>query len=112
MDNSGWNKVAAAVGEDIAELTATLPREFLEWLVSKTEEENWDKTTVYNGLCQVNKEGKTAISLLDHAMPMWTRLSMWAKKGLQMRVENKELAEALKTWYKSTLSSSFTITMT
>ena len=110
MDNSGWNKVAAAVGEDIAELTATLPREFLEWLVSKTEEENWDKTTVYNILCQPNKEGKTAFS--RPAMPTWARLSMWAKKGLQMRVENKELAEALKTWYKSTLSSSFTITMT
>ena len=103
MDTSGWNKVAAAVGEDIAELTATLPREFLEWLVSKTEEENWDKTTVYNGLCQVNKEGKTAISLLDLAMPMWTRLSMWAKKGLQLRVENKDLGEALKIWHKSTL---------
>ena len=28
---------------------------------------------------------------------------MWAKKGLQLRVENKDLGEALKIWYKSTL---------
>ena len=28
---------------------------------------------------------------------------MWAKKGLQLRVENKDLGEALKSWYKSTL---------
>ena len=103
MDSSGWNKVAAGVGENIAQLAATLPREFSEWLLIKTEEENWDKTTVHNGLCQVNKEGKTAISLLDLAMPMWTRLSMWAKKGLQLRVENKDLGEALKIWHKSTL---------
>ena len=37
-------------------------------------------------------------------MPMWTKLSMWAeKKGLQFRVENKEVAEALKTWYNTTI---------
>ena len=29
---------------------------------------------------------------------------MWAKKvGLQFRVENKDLGEALKIWHKSTL---------
>ena len=28
---------------------------------------------------------------------------MWVKKGLKFRVENKELAEALKTWYNTTI---------
>ena len=37
-------------------------------------------------------------------MPMWTQVSMWAKKGLQFRVENKEVAEALKTWYNTTIN--------
>ena len=30
---------------------------------------------------------------------------MWAKKGLQLRVENNEVDEALKSWYKSTIDT-------
>lgn len=72
--------------------------------MSQTEQEKWDKAWVYNGLCQPNQEGKTAITSLNLEMPMWTKLSMWAKKGLQFRVENKEVAEALKTWYNTTIN--------
>ena len=102
-ESNVWNKIAAVVGDEVAAAAVVMPIEYQEWLVTKTEEENWDKTTVHDGLCQPNKEGKTAISRLDLAMPMWTRLSMWAKKGLQLRVENKDLGEALKSWHKSTL---------
>ena len=91
-------------GAGAANAAVAMPVEFLEWLGSKTEEEeNWDKEEVYKYLCQKNQNSKTGISRQDLAMPIWTRLSMWQKKGLQFRVENKELAEALKTWCNTTI---------
>ena len=70
-----------ALGDDggagAANAAVAMPVEFLEWLVSKTEEEeNWDKEEVYKYLCQKNQNSKTGISRHDLAMPIWTRLSM------------------------------------
>ena len=89
-----------AVNEE-GKTAGAMPNEFSEWLVSKTKEQEWDKVRVHSYLCQPNKEGKTVFSRFG--MPMWTQLSMWAKNGLQFRVENKGLAAALKTWYNSTM---------
>ena len=104
-ETSWWDELAAteSVGSRIANFAASMPVEFLKWLVTRTEEEKWNKTGVYNYLCQPNQEDKTPITRLSLEMPMWTKLSMWVKKGLQFRVENKEVAEALKTWYNTTI---------
>ena len=98
-DTSFWNKVAVVVHHNVAKSAVAMPLVFTEWLVQKTEEEGWEKEKVYQLLCKATREHKTALS---GSMPMlmWTMLSTWApKKGLHFRVENNELAEALKTWY-------------
>ena len=102
-ERSWWGELAVleGVGVKIANFAARMPVEFSEWPVTKgAEEEKWDKEEVYKYLCRPNQEGKTSIPRLDLAMPMWTRLS---KKGLQFRVKNKDLAEALKTWCNTTI---------
>ena len=52
-------------------------------------------------LCKATREHQTALSR-PMPMPVRTKLSTWApKKGLHFRVENKELAAALKTWHST-----------
>jgi len=108
-DSSVWNKVAEVVGaEEMAQAAFYMGAEFADWLLVKIDQENydkekagWEKEKVYKRLCQANKEHKTALS---RPMPMSlrTKLSTWApEKGLHFRVDNKELAEALKSWQTS-----------
>ena len=100
-DSEAWDIVASVVGENIAESAVAMPFAFTEWLVRKTEKEKyWKKDKVYQLLCEATPEHKTALSSIEMPMPIRTKLSTWApRKGLHFRVDNKELAEALKSWH-------------
>ena len=52
----------------------------------------------------MNKEGKTAVSLLG--IQLWSEVSMWkpSKIGLLFRIHNPELKEAIQAW-STTLQS-------
>ena len=98
-DSSVWDKVAAVVGSKIAETAVVMPFAFTEWVVQKTEEKGWKKKGVYQQLCKATKKHQTALSR-PMPMPLWTKLSTWAPSlGLHFSVDNKELADALKTWH-------------
>ena len=55
-DSSIYNKVLEVVGwtEEMAEAASYMGPEFANWLLVKTEEENFDKRLVYYGLIKVN----------------------------------------------------------
>ena len=62
-DCSIYNKVADAVGaKEMIEAASYMGPEFANWLLVKTEEENFDKEEVYSGLIKVNRWGKTALA--------------------------------------------------
>ena len=62
VDSSSWNKVAAVVGVKIAELAPTMGAQFADWLLAKTEQEDWEKKSVYEHLVKPNGEGKIALA--------------------------------------------------
>merc|ERR1719336_2222809 len=62
-DSDHWDKLAAAVGIQVAVLAPTMGADFAEWLVRKTnQEEKWDKKEMYQGLTWVNNWGKAGLS--------------------------------------------------
>ena len=62
-DSEQWDKLAAAVGKYVAELTPTMGADFVDWLVRKTDKEKkWGKKSVYWQLLKPNSEGNIALA--------------------------------------------------
>ena len=63
-DRSWYDELAAVdgVGDTIAEFAPTMGEEFAEWLLIKTEKEDWEKNTVYKHLIKPNREGRIAVA--------------------------------------------------
>lgn len=83
VDSSGWNRVACAVGVKIAELAPTMGAQFADWLLIKTEQEDWEKKSVYKHLLELNRKGEIALA-------HFTESSDWNK--VAEVVEVKEIA--------------------
>ena len=68
-DKSWFDKLAAVngVGVKITEFAPTMGAEFAEWLLAKTEQENWEKESVYKHLLEQNEEGKIALAHFTHS---------------------------------------------
>ena len=91
-DSSGWDKVAAAVGVEIAQLAVNMPVEFSEWLLTKAaEEEEWDKRYVHRSLMEENKDGKSSydrLNLVDMDCRGWNKVVAVAGGGIAQLAVN------------------------
>ena len=63
-DRSWFDELTAAdgVGVEIAELAPTMGAQFANWLLAKTEQEDWEKKSVYEHLLEPNRGGKIALA--------------------------------------------------
>ena len=85
VDSSHWDELAAThgFGVKIAKLAPTMPAEFANWLILKTEKESgWD-WDVYRDLTDVNKEKKIAFALLTDCS-MWSKVAAWKSVGVNI----------------------------
>ena len=62
-DRSWYDKLSEVdgVGVEIAEFAPTMGAQFAEWLLAKTEKENWEKKSVYKQLFKPNRDGNIAL---------------------------------------------------
>ena len=101
VDSSHWEELAAlhGFGVRIAKLAPIMPAEFANWLVLKTETETgWFREDVYQGLTEVNEEGKTAFALLADCS-MWSKVAAWKRVGVRIA----DLAPSMPTKFSEWL---------
>ena len=107
VESSQWEEAAAieGIGDKIAQFAPNMGADFAEWLVLKTREEDWDEMKAYKGLTEINKVGKTAVSVLG--IQQWSEVSMWktSKKGLFFRIDNTELKDTIQAWSRTLVDS-------
>ena len=88
-DSSVWNKVAEVLGSvKMAEAASYMGAEFADWLLVKTDEENFDNKIVCSGLIKVNKWGKTALA-------HFADISVWEKVAAEVGADIAKSASAM-----------------
>ena len=87
LDADSRNLVADGIGDHICEIGPELGHaiggNFAEWLVMKTEQEDWNRKMVFYSLKEQNKDGKTMSTLLTDCN-MWNKIAAWEGVGCKI----------------------------